>query len=381
MDFWLRVWGLPWAYNPGIVKFLGLLTVWAGASQFLPGETYKVKTPTVEGHVPEYRHNGMLFYFITCVAMVAVDVSGLLDFTGFFLHQYQDIVLHLQWYGCVVAILLYIKPFVIGRCPGEYSRSGFPIFDFYWGTELYPRLFGVDVKMLTNNRFGMILWQIVIYAFWRSQPTNSAALASFLLQSYYCAKFYHWEEGYMNSIDIITDRGGFYICYGCIGFLAPIFCTESHYFAVHAPQMPLAWVLGVVVTCFSATTLQYWIDQQRLEFRQQWPKPAEIWGKPAEFIVAKYEGPNGEIKSNPLLCSGYWGLARHTNYMLEWVITFCFGVVGGFESLIPFTYFLTIFIITFHRSDRDDAKCSAKYGTFFAEYKQKVPYRIVPGVY
>lgn len=35
------------------------------------------------------------------------------------------------------------------------------------GTELYPRIFGVDVKMFTNCRFGMMYWAVgaVIYAY------------------------------------------------------------------------------------------------------------------------------------------------------------------------------------------------------------------------
>lgn len=35
------------------------------------------------------------------------------------------------------------------------------------GTELYPRIFGVDVKMFTNCRFGMMYWGVgtVIYAY------------------------------------------------------------------------------------------------------------------------------------------------------------------------------------------------------------------------
>ena len=34
------------------------------------------------------------------------------------------------------------------------------IFDFYWGTELYPRVFGVDVKKFFNCRFSMTFWMV-----------------------------------------------------------------------------------------------------------------------------------------------------------------------------------------------------------------------------
>ncbi len=29
-------------------------------------------------------------------------------------------------------------------------------------------------------------------------------------------KFFHWEMGYVNTMDIQHDRAGFYICWGCL---------------------------------------------------------------------------------------------------------------------------------------------------------------------
>lgn len=39
---------------------------------------------------------------------------------------------------------------------------------------------------------------------------------SVLLQLTYITKFFHWEMGYMNSMDIQHDRAGFYLCWGCL---------------------------------------------------------------------------------------------------------------------------------------------------------------------
>ena len=38
--------------------------------------------------------------------------------------------------------------------------GGGPVFDYYWGTELYPRICGVDVKKFVNCRFSMTFWQL-----------------------------------------------------------------------------------------------------------------------------------------------------------------------------------------------------------------------------
>ena len=38
-------------------------------------------------------------------------------------------------------------------------------YEFYRGMELHPRLLGVDVKQLTNCRFGLLLWQVLVLVF------------------------------------------------------------------------------------------------------------------------------------------------------------------------------------------------------------------------
>lgn len=42
------------------------------------------------------------------------------------------------------------------------------------------------------------------------------AQVSVILQLTYITKFFHWEMGYMNSMDIQHDRAGFYLCWGCL---------------------------------------------------------------------------------------------------------------------------------------------------------------------
>ncbi len=34
-------------------------------------------------------------------------------------------------------------------------------------------------------------------------------------------KFFHWEMGYVNTMDIQHDRAGFYICWGCLVISGP----------------------------------------------------------------------------------------------------------------------------------------------------------------
>ena len=84
-----------------------------------------------------------------------------------------------------------------------------------------------------------------------------------------------------------------------------------------------------------------------------------------------------------ILCSGLWGAARHFNYLGECVLALAIALVFGyFANPWAWTYF--VFIVTFFvfRQRFDDAYCAEKYGAdTWAEYRSRVKYRIVPGVY
>src|SRR5699024_4118581 len=92
--------------------------------------------------------------------------------------------------------------------PGEHDLNGNPIFDFYWGIELYPH-FGkyVSLKVLINSRFGLFLWQLIVLVAWKANYElyyNQYSKGNLvwpmtvttILQTVYLAKFYYWEDGY-----------------------------------------------------------------------------------------------------------------------------------------------------------------------------------------
>jgi 7-dehydrocholesterol reductase len=45
------------------------------------------------------------------------------------------------------------------------GSSGSLVKDFLWGTELYPRVFGLDLKRFINCRFSMTFWQLAGFSF------------------------------------------------------------------------------------------------------------------------------------------------------------------------------------------------------------------------
>ena len=106
-----------------------------------------------------------------------------------------------------------------------------------------------------------------------------------------------------------------------------------------------------------------------------------IFGNDAKYIVAKYTPQNGKEKTSLLLLSGYWGIARHFHYLPEILCSIFWCIPAGFEHFLPHFYYLFLIVLLCDRSVRDEGRCTNKYGKYYLEYKNQVPYKIIPGLF
>jgi len=98
--------------------------------------------------------------------------------------------------------------------PGVYDYTGNPIFDFYRGIELYPRLGKyIPLKGLIIYRFGQILWALIGLIAWKANyelnidyyirgHINWSQTTNILLLILYCFRYYFWEDMYFRVIYI-----------------------------------------------------------------------------------------------------------------------------------------------------------------------------------
>ncbi|GLU21433.1 hypothetical protein SLE2022_375710 [Rubroshorea leprosula] len=126
--------------------------------------------------------------------------------------------------------------------------------------------------------------------------------------------------------------------------------------------------------------INYDCDRQRQEFRQTNGR-CLIWGKAPSKIVASYTTTSGETKTRLLLTSGWWGLSRHFHYVPEILAAFFWTVPALFNHFLPYFYVVFLTILLINRAKRDDDRCRSKYGKYWKLYCEKVPYKILPGVY
>lgn len=117
----------------------------------LPGkETKGPVTPA--GNVPVYKANGLLSYFVTLATFFGLAYGfNLFDPADVYDH-YLEIIGAMNVVSLVFCALLIAKGRLFPSST-DHGTSGNALFDYYWGTELYPRLLGWDIKMFTNCRW------------------------------------------------------------------------------------------------------------------------------------------------------------------------------------------------------------------------------------
>jgi 7-dehydrocholesterol reductase len=369
--------------------FFGTATAWTMIAVFafvelafmrvLPGKLFKGPI-TPAGNIPIYKANGVLAFALSvtlfCVA-------------SFYLELFSPTIIYDNFGGLLGALnifslffcaFLLIKGYVAPSST-DVGGSGNTLFDFYWGMELYPRIFGWDIKMFTNCRFGMMGWSIAIISFAAKQSElygiSNSMLVAVTLQMLYITKFFIWETGYLGSLDIMHDRAGYYICWGCLVWILGVYTSPTMYLVNHPNELNSFTALAILTVGAASILINYWADRQRQKVRSRQGQ-CTIWGKAPVLTVANYTTSKGEKKQNLLLASGWWGIARHFHYLPEILGAFCWSVPALFNNFLPYFYVTFLTVLLIDRAFRDDKRCSTKYGADWQNYCSKVPYKIIP---
>ena len=156
----------------------------------------------------------------------------------------------------------------------EDDKLGYNIlFKFYRGLVFHPKIGDIDIKQFTNCRFGMISWQITIFLFahyyFYNIKYSYEVLVSIILQTIYIGKFFYWETGYFNTLDITLDRGGYYICWGCLVFL-PAFYTYAVFNLINTYEFKNNFVFNTFLLILGVYSIynNYIVDQQKEDFKR-----------------------------------------------------------------------------------------------------------------
>lgn len=216
----------------------------------VPGKVFYA-TSAPSGHVPVYKANGIQCYAINILTLFLLHHLKIFDPSTVY-DNLGKILSTMNLFAILLCSFLTFKGINFPSTPDSGSNGNIVI-DFFWGTELYPRIFGWDVKQFTNCRCGMMFWQlgIICYAFKQYENVgyvSSSMLASVLIQSVYIAKFFWWETGYFCSMDIQHDRAGYYICWGCLVWVPSMYTIHTYFLVNHPTSLTLPATI-LVTSC------------------------------------------------------------------------------------------------------------------------------------
>ncbi len=349
----------------GWLAFQAVLYVWG------PGKTIQ-GWPTEHGERAEYRINGLLSFAITMAVLVIGIATGVISPRAV-LAQWGPLLTIATIFAIVAAGVCYVA----GRRRGALERStGHPVYDFYLGTILNPRLGRHDLKFFFESRIGMGTWGafavLLPAAELEATGTISTAMAVVsLCQLFYIADFFVFESTLLSMIDIIEENCGFMLWFAFLVWMPFNFTLQQQYIAAARPELPFVAAVAIVGLHIAGYYVFRTANLQKQGFRRDPTKP--VWGKPPVTMDTE--------RGTKLLLSGWWGLARHANYLGDLCMAYAWCLACGFGSIVPYFYALYFTPLLLDRERRDNAMCQRKYGKDWDRYCERVRYRIIPYVY
>ena len=196
--------------------------------------------------------------------------------------------------------------------------------------------------------------------------------------TFYILDYFVFERVQLYTYDLIHEGLGFklfwggLIVYGWL-FILPLWGMAAHPDPGFSPAWTNAWLIGTTALFLFGWGISRGANLQKYTFKR-WPERKFLGLMEPRYIEA------GERR---ILCSGLWGVARHFNYMGEGFLALSIALVFSYPgNPWAWTYFAFIVSMFVWRQVVDDRQCAEKYGPEkWAEYRARVKYRIVPGIY
>jgi len=351
-----------------VVLYGGWLLVQAALQQWVPGRLVPGLT-LEDGSRLTYRLNGWLTFWITLALAVAAPAAGLVPATVAY-DQFGPLLTTANIVAFAGSFLLYLQ----GRRAG--ATTGDPVRDYVMGLLLNPRIRDFDLKYFCESRPGLILWVLFDLSFAAAQYQRHGAVTTPMLlvtafQLLYVADYFFHEEAILSTWDIRRERFGWMLCWGDLVWVPFTYALQAYYLVDHAPELSVAATLGIIALNVAGYTVFRATNIQKHRFRLN--PEAPVWGRKPEFIRT--------AEGSLLLTSGWWGFARHLNYLGDLLMALAWCLPTGFSHPVPWFYFAFMIVLLVHRERRDNAACLAKYGADWDTYCRKVRWRILPGVY
>ncbi|KZF20723.1 delta(24(24(1)))-sterol reductase [Xylona heveae TC161] len=355
----------------------------------LPGVWTKGKPlPHEGGKQLPYYCSGMWSWYTTIVVALVLHVTGLFKLYTI-IDEFGPLMSVAILTGFLVSFVAYFSALFRGA---QHRMTGYPIYDFFMGAELNPRMFGIlDFKMFFEVRLPwFILFLVSLGAAARQYELYGyvSGEVGFLLMAHFlyanaCSK---GEELIVTTWDMYYEKWGFMLIFWNLAGVPLSYCHCTIYLANHHPS-EYHWNRVFLVGLYAMYLFVYWVwdttNSQKNQFRHQ--ERGTLMNRKTfpQLPYRRIENPK-TIKTatgDSILVDGWYGKARKVHYSCDLFFALTWGLITGFNSPFPWFYPLFFAVMIIHRATRDIQRCEAKYGEAWQEYKRQVPYLFIPYVF
>ncbi len=317
-----------------------------------------------------YRLNGLSVFLIVVAAWFAAGYAGVMPYEWLWEHR---------WSGLAGAFALGLIASGIAMV-GVPARSTSRLKDYFLGRRENPSLAGgrVDAKMYLYVA-GASLLELNLLSFAAhhvlSYPTDPSpgVILYICLFTWFVCEYLVFEHVHLYTYDLFAERLGFKLVWGCLMFYP--YCYGMGLWAVADfanPHSPAWYLVLSAVIFFSGWIFARGANMQKYYFKRN----------PSHVFLGLFKPQSISDGERHVLCSGFWGLSRHVNYLGEVLMAIGLTLALGWPWLIvPWLYPLYYVALLTTRERDDDRRCEKKYGELWHRYREKVPRRIVPYIY
>lgn len=311
----------------------------------LPGVWgYGKPLPFADGKQLRYFCNGYASLYFTLSILAVLHFSGAWPiYTA--IDEFGPLLSVAILSGFIVAFVAYFSALYRGA---QHRMTGYPIYDFFMGAELNPRLFGIlDFKMFFEVRmpwYILLILSLGAAARQYEQYGYVSGEVMFLVMAHYlyanaCAK---GEELIITTWDMYYEKWGFMLIFWNLAGVPLSYCHCTIYLANHDPS-EYRWNKFALFAMYAAYLFWYWVwdscNSQKNRFRAM-ERGKVVWRRtfpqvPWQTVTnpKTITCPQGTI-----LVDGWYGLARKIHYTADVWFAVSWGLITGFQYVlfVPF---------------------------------------------
>ncbi|OCL01646.1 hypothetical protein AOQ84DRAFT_328669, partial [Glonium stellatum] len=241
----------------------------------LPGIYCKGKAlPHLGGKQLDYYCSGVWSFYVTIVLALTLHFTGLFKLYTL-IDEFGPIMSVAIISGFAVSVLAYFSALHRGA---QHRMTGYPLYDFFMGAELNPRMFGwLDFKMFFEVRLPWYILFLLSLGTAARQYENHGYVSGevgFILMAHFlyanaCSKGEHLIT---TSWDMYYEKWGFMLIFWNLAGVPLSYCHCTIYLASHAPEV-YRWPRWALVALAAAYLFAYWVwdtcNSQKNMFRQE----------------------------------------------------------------------------------------------------------------